>query len=245
MDELLALIGQNWRLVLVYPGGLSALGATCIMIALSSQRGGARSALNVGDVMIAAVWLLVITLLPLPQAGWSYDLDLPLLLLAIEVPYLFRLHANAATERVATLLNVYPLLALAIAVLGQDAGTLVLHDINRAGGWLHWAGIGAWASALPPLLGIGPWHADTDPLPALRRVAHGAALLAAAIPAHETTWRLSVALGFAALALSLAALDRWWRADEQHWIAWQPWLCAALALLLAILSAQRLAGRLG
>lgn len=248
MDELLALIGQSWQRVLIYPGGLTALGALLLTRGGRSLRAGPPQP---QAVVSATLWLLAITLLPLPQAGWPYDLDLVTLLLVIELPFwLSSLHERRGAAVPAALLapplNVYPLLALACALLGQAAGSLVVHEINRSGGVLHWAGLGAWALALPPLLHLGPWRLRDDrPLLALRRLAHLGLLLAAALPAHDNTSVVSAALGFVALGLPLLALDRWWRGDAERWIGWQPLLVAALLLLLAWTSGQQLAARLG
>jgi hypothetical protein len=253
VDELLALIGQHWRLVLIYPGGLTTLGLLLLLIRL--DRGARREPLQLSALAAAAIWLLTISLLPLPQAGWTYDLDLATLLLAIELPFwLHTLHtarrfplATPPSEALlAPPLNVYPLLALACAALAQAAGSLVVHEINRSSGLLHWIGLGAWSLALPPLLQLGPWRiGSAGALLQLRRLAHLGLLLAAALPAHAATPITSAAVGFAALGLPLAALDRWWRADGARWIGWQPWLAGGLLLLLAWISGQQLAGRVG
>lgn len=249
MDELLALIGQGWQRVLIYPGGLTALGG--LLLLTRGGRGLRGRPPQAQAIASSAVWLLLIALLPLPQAGWPYDLDLVTLLLAIELPFwLVSLRdgrSGAATAALlAPLLNVYPLLALACALLGQAAGSLVVHEINRSGGMLHWVGLTAWSLALPPLLHLGPWRISyRSPLLALRRLAHLGLLLAAALPAHDSTPVINAALGFATLGLALLVLDRWWHADGERWIGWQPWLVAALLLLLAWTSAQHLAARLG
>lgn len=255
MDELLALIGQHWRLVLIYPGGLTALGALLMLLRLDrTPLRGTVSSTDVGTWLAATTWLLLIALLPLPQTGWPYDLDVVTLLLAIELP--FWLSARPQIKRtdaelgamvalLAPPLNVYPLLALACVALGQAAGSLVVHEINRSAGLLHWIGLVAWSLALPPLLHLGPWrNSSISALWSLRRLAHLGLLLSVALPAHDNTSIASAALGFAAIALPLAALDRWWRGAAQGWITWQPWLVAALMLLLAWTSGQRLAGRL-
>lgn len=245
MDELLALIGQHWRAVLLAPGGLQALCAWLI-VWRSGSANMPLPAFDIGVLATATSWLLAITLLPLPGAAWPYDLDLPALLLLIELPYLARIIHRGAQHRVITLLNTYPLLMLALAALGQSAGTLVLHDINRDQGTLHWIGLVGWALSLPPLLGIGPWqNSSSDALDALRRVALLGLLVAAMLPAHDNTpwWQGAAALLGAWLPLAL--LDRRWRGDEQQLTAWQPWLCAALLATLATVSLLRLAARLG
>lgn len=246
MDELLALLGQHWRLLALYPGGLTTLGALAAAAVVS---GGVEleRRLDGVEVGVAAAWLTLAALLPLPGAGWPYDIDLITALLALEIPYLLlvRSRSESAAEQGAAVLAVYPLLALAAAMLGQAAGSWVLHDINRSTGMLHWAGLVAWSLALPPLLGLGPWRAgQAGVLVTVRRVAHLALLISAAVPANDGSWRLGALAAYAALLLPLAALDRRWRADPWHTLRWQPWLCLALLALLAALSLQRYLERL-
>ncbi len=246
MDELLALLGQHWRLLALYPGGLTLLAA----VAAATVLGGItiEQRLDGVEVMVAAAWLALGALLPLPGAGWPYDIDLVAVLLALEIPYvllLFRSGSQGAAERTATLLSVYPLLVLAAAALGQAAGSWVLHDINRSAGALHWAGLAAWSLVLPPLLGLGPWRAGpVNLLGTLRRALHLFLLIAAAIPADDSSWRLGTLAGFVALLLPLALLDRRWRGDPWRLLHWQPWLCLLLLALTAVLSLQRLFERL-
>lgn len=249
MDELLALIGRQWSLLVLYPGGVTAFGALFLVQVLGTGTWHIRTKIAAMDVLIAAVWLLLIALLPLPQTGWPYPLDLGALLLAVELLYWFRtLRAPGAPPMLplATLLNVYPLLVLALAALGQAAGSFVLLEINRSRGPLHWIGLGAWAATLPPLLHLGPWRFDS-PIPlltALRRLAHLGLLLAAALPANDATPIGATAIGFGALFVPLLALDRWWRGDPERWITWQPWLVAVLLGLIAWFSSQQLITRL-
>lgn len=245
MDELLALLGQHWRLVALYPGGLTILAAVAAAALLGGMRIERRPA--GAEVAVGAVWLALVSLLPLPGAGWPYDIDLVTALLALEIPYLLLAGSGSETDadRTASLLAVYPLLALAAAALGQAAGSWVLHDINRSGGILHWAGLVAWSSALPPLLGLGPWRARRpDVFGTLRRAAHLLLLLSAALPANDGSWRLGSVAGYLALLLPLAALDRRWRADPWRALLWQPWLCLAMLALIAVLSLQRYVERL-
>lgn len=251
MDELLALIGQNWRLLLIYPGGLTAL-VTLLATNWIMPRGARLTGLHIGSargVLIAALWLTVIALLPLPQTGWPYDLDLAVLLLLIELPYwlyLLRAPAGERMSRIVALLNVYPLLALALAALGQAAGTLVVQDINRSTGWLHWLGIGAWAITLPPLLGLGPWRntIQRSLLTALRQIAHLGLLLAATLPAHDSTPIWTALVGYLCLLIPLWTLDRWWRGSAQRWTIWQPWIALGLLLILLGFSGQSYLTRL-
>ncbi len=255
MDELTALIGQHWRLLLVYPGGITALAGCLLARVLLEQplriwRG--RERWNGREIVIAAVWLLTIALLPLPQTGWPYDLDLIVLLLLIELPHWAKIIGErdqapaSVAAQLAPLLNIYPLLVLSVAAIGQGAGSLVAQEINRAGGWLHWAGIVGWASTLPPLLGLGPWQErqPSGTLPTLRRVAHMGLLLATALPAHDQTPRIATVIGYGCILLPLALLNRWWRHDADRWKAWQPWLVVIFALLVGLASGQTLLDRL-
>lgn len=253
MDELIALVGRSWRLLLLYPGGLTALGCVVVVRLLFERprdlRCGALPRLG-GEIVTAAAWLLAIALLPLPQTDWSYPLDLLILLLLLELPHWIDMLSApdraASDTRIAALLNVYPLLALSIAALGQGAGSLVALEINRSGGLLHWAGIAGWASTLPPLLGLGPWANQQHPgtLPALRRVGHIGLLLAATLPANDDTPLVAALIGFACIVVPLAVLNRWWRGSGEWWIDWQPWLVAAFTLLIAWTSGQNLLLRL-
>lgn len=241
MDELLALLGQHWRLLALYPGGLTMLAA----VAAATVLGGVRieRRLDGVEVAVAAVWLMLGALLPLPGAGWPYDIDLVAVLLALELPYmllLLRSGSPSAADRTVALLSIYPLLMLAAAALGQQAGSWVLHEINRSMGALHWAGLAAWSAVLPPLLGLGPWRTSPlDVLDILRRTIHMFVLLAAAIPANDGSWRLGTLAGYAVLLLLLALLDRRWRADPWRLLRWQPWLCLLMLALLAAFSLQR------
>lgn len=246
MDELIALVGRNWRLLLLYPGGLTALGCVLVTRLLFERplalRQGTLPRLD-SEVVIAATWLLAIALLPLPQTEWSYPLDLLILLLLLEMPYW--LHIVRSPDRatqIAPLLNVYPLLALSVTALGQGAGSLVALEINRSSGLLHWAGVVGWASTLPPLLGLGPWqHQELHgTLPALRRVGHMGLLLAVALPANDQTPIVAALIGFACIVVPLRVLNRWWRGDGAWWLSWQPWLVSALVLLIAWTSGQTL-----
>ncbi len=251
VDELLALLGRHWRLLLLYPGGLSVLtGVALVGFLLRPQDTTPNFSRPAAlDLVTAALWLLLIALLPLPKTGWPYALDLATYLILIELPYWLHLlrRGGARCElQAATALNSYPLLALAMAALGQAAGSFVVREVNRSTGLLHWGGVFAWAITLPPLLALGPWQTNDQwgLVTTLRRLAHIALLVAIALPAHDETNYLAVALGFMAAVLPLAALNHWWRGDSQRWVAWQPWLLAGFALLVAYLSAQQFLGRL-
>lgn len=251
VNELLALLGQHWRLLLLYPGGLTALIALILVTLLIPYQARWRNIRQIAwpDTVLGALWLLVIALLPFPQTGWPYGLDLPTLLLLIELPYWswHRHHGAQFTPRATMLLNIYPLLALAVAMVGQSAGSLVVREINRNTGLLHWVGIAAWCIALPPLLGLGPWRTlpTTGLVTPLRALTHVALVVAAALPANDTTPRSAALIAFGAALLPLAALHRWWRGRPERWISWQPWLVGGLTLLALVISAQQYWQRLG
>ncbi len=251
MDELLALLGQHWRLLLLYPGGLTAIIALVLVHLTFTYHITWRTGRHITgrEVVLGAVWLLLIALLPLPQTGWPYGLDLATLLLLIELPYWvwLRHSCDQFLPRAAVLLNTYPLLALAVALVGQSAGSLVVREINRNVGPLHWLGIGAWCVVLPPLLGLGPWCTAPPPgvIASLRILTHLALLVAATLPAHDATPRSVALLAFAAAVLPLALLHRWWQDDPQRWNAWQPWLVGSFTLAALVLSVQQFVQRLG
>lgn len=250
MDELLALLGQNWRALLLYPGGLTIFGATAIIGFMVHGRDWWQfSHFSSADMAIVATWLIVVALLPLPQTGWPYNLDVLTVLLLIELLYasrVIRRREETAVTIIADLLNSYPLLVLAVAALGQGSGSLVIREINRSTGALHWLGIVAWSITLPPLLSVGPWRTAEQPhvLHMLRQVVHMALLLALALPAHDASPRIHTFVGFFAIALPLAAIHRWWDGKRSHWIRWQLWIVVFVALLIAALSGQQLLGRL-
>ncbi len=251
MDELLALLGRHWRLLVLYPGGLTALAGIVLLGLLLRSRALSSTVERPSpfDLLLAALWLLLIALLPLPRTGWPYALDLATYLTLIELPfwlYLLRRGLARLDRQATAMLNSYPLLALAMAALAQGAGSFVVHEINRSIGLLHWAGVVAWAIALPPLLALGPWQTGEQPylVTTLRRLAHIVLLVAIALPAHDDTSYLALAIAFTTTALPLAALHRWWRGDGSRWDAWLPRLVAILALLIAFLSGQQLLVRL-
>ncbi len=251
MDELLALLGQHWRLLLLYPGGLTAISALGLVRLTLAHNATWHSTRNVTglDVVLGAGWLLLIALLPLPQTGWPYGLDLPTLLLLIELPHwVWLLQCNDQwMPRAAVLLNTYPLLALAVALVGQGAGSLVVREINQNSELLHWLGVAAWSVALPPLLGLGPWRAAPPArlLESLRILTHLALLVATTLPAHDATPRSAALFAFAAALLPLAVLHRRWQDEPQRWLAWQPWLVGGIAVAALIVSAQQFVQRLG
>lgn len=249
MDELLALIGQHWRLLLLYPGGLSAMGAVILDGWLMGGNSRGRRMASFRELPVLCAWLVAASLLPLPRTDWPYSPDLLSLLLLIELPF-WTIALRTDEDRgkmLAAALNVYPLIALAVAALGLGAGSLVVREINRSAGWLHWLGIVSWSLALPPLLGLGPWRAaqPTSLLMASRRVGHLALLLAASLPAHESTPWWTVPFGYAAVVLPLALLDRRWRGSPDRWEPWQAALSAGGLALLALVSTWRLWERFG
>lgn|GEM_PF-6031635 len=250
MDELLALVGRNWRLLLLYPGGLTTLGALLAVVFASRTRPtfSIFQRISVHDLPVCAMWLLVCALLPLPQTSWPYSLDLAALLLLIEASFWLRMLSSATLNdapMLGAILSMYPLLLLAVVIIGTATGSLVLREIAANTDWLRWVGVGVWALALPPLLALGPWRStNMSAWHPLRQVTHMGLLLAAALPTNDTTSRLASLAGFCVMLLALAALDHWWQGDADRWLRWQPWLVMVLALLVAALSTQGLIARL-
>ena len=262
MDELLALVGGSWRPLLLYPGVLTGIGATLLMGLLwtipgTRPRWPAWRPAHTPDLLFGAgCGLLLLALLPFPRSYWAYPIDIFVALALLEVPHWLRLvrrlntgddaiQIGAATEAGA-LLNVYVLLALAVAVLGQAAGSLLLPDLVGARPPLRWVGLVAWAVAMPPLLAFGPWRVagSRDWLVDLRRVAHIALLVALALPAGDE-WDYGVTAIAAGLGFgSLTLLHHLWRGRPERWERLQPVVVLLLLAVLLYTSAQAWIARL-
>ena len=262
MDELLALVGGSWQPLLLYPGVVTGILATAFMRAVWSAHGFTKPPLaghcrwQPAAVFTAGCVLLLLALLPLPRSYWAYPIDIIGALALLELPHWLRLAQplrapDAATRARAvgeagTLLNVYVLLALAVAALGQASSSLLLTEVKRGQPPLRFAGLLAWAVALPPLLALGPWQVVgwRDWLHDLRRVAHIALLVALALPPGDQ-WTHTAMATAAALAFgSLALLHRLWRGDPQRWERLQPFAALALLAFLLAMSGQGWAARL-
>ncbi len=262
MDELLALLGGGWQSLLLYPGVLAGILATLVMRAIWPARGMpwlrrvGRVWWEPGATLYAACALLLLALLPFPRSYWAYPIDLVGALALIEVPHWLRLarlpraddaavRSGAAAETGA-LLNVYPLLALAVMALGQASGSLLLTEVKGGQQTLRWAGLATWAIAMPPLIGLGPWHVErTAAWPQdLRRVAHIALLLALALPAGDQWGHGATAIGAALAFGSLTALHHLWRGEPERWERLQPLVALALLAFLLYTSATAWMARL-
>ncbi len=251
MDELLALLGRGWQALLLYPGILTGIVLTMSMGSVWARRETGtssrphRPAWTAGDVLPAGCMLLVLALLPLPRISWPYSIDVIGALLLLEAP--FWLHLRRLVQRsdpldrpraagaAAALLNVYVILLLAVAMLAQASGSLLLPALKEGQTPLRWAGLAAWASAMPPLLSLGPWHihALDNWLSNLRRVGHIGLLLALALPPGERWGHAATALGALVAFGSLTLLHFIWRGEPDRWERAQPAL--ALVLLLVLL----------
>jgi hypothetical protein len=243
MDELLAIVGGSWQPLLLYPGLLTTLLVTVLMGAFWRRADAIRHPI-VGTrpltILAAACPLLVSAMLPAPRSFWAYPIDLFLALVLLEVPHWLRLterlqragtQATAAAEA-AALLNVYLLLALGLAALGQAAGSLLLPELRARPGVLRWAGLITWATAMPPLLGLGPWSTVRDGLDDLRRVVHVGLLVAIALPDGDQVGYIGVAAGAITAFGTLTLLHYLWHGDTQRWERIQPLLALLLLVIL-------------
>jgi len=251
VDELLALLGRGWQALLVYPGMLTAILLTTFMGSIWAWRETGvrpwprRPAWRPGDVLQAGCVVLVLALLPLPRVSWPYSIDAVGALLLLEVPLWLRLRrvfevsdrseCERAVGTAAALLNVYIILLLAVALLAQASGSLLLPALKEGQPALRWAGLAAWASAMPPLLSLGPWHVHAldSWLSNLRRVGHIALLLALALPPGDRWGHAATASGALVAFGSLTLLHFIWRGEPDRWERLQPAL--ALTLLLVLL----------
>lgn len=243
MDELLAIVGGSWQPLLLYPGVLTAL-LLALLVGILWGPADARRQRIMGARAIAvfaiACPLLVSAMLPTPRSYWAYPLDLLVALALLEVPHWLRLASrmrtggaqSSAAAEAATLLNVYPLLALACAGLGQAAGSLLLPDLRTGTGILRWTGLVAWACAMPPLIGLGPWRTVRDRLDDLRRVVHVALLVAIALPAGDHWGYTGPAAGASIAFGTLTLVHYLWRGEVRRWERVQPLVALVLLLLL-------------
>lgn len=262
MDEWLALVGGSWQPVLLYPGLLTSLVVTALMRAVWLDRTQPaagrpwRPRWDSTAVFAAASTLLLLALLPFPHSYWAYPIDLPSAIFLLEAPYWLRLAQRlrtpalqirrSAADEISALLNVYLLMALAIAAMGQAAGSLLVTEVKGGTPLLHWLGIVGWAIALPPLLAFGPWRQrNTSEWPTdLRRVGHIALLLAIALPS-DVRWSYgATAIGAIACFGSLTLLHHFWRGDPQQWERFQPFVALIILAGLLYVSGQDWLARL-
>lgn len=244
MDELLAIVGGSWQPLLLYPGAVTTL-LLALLVNILWRRADTERSSSVGPATLAvfavACPLLVCAMTPTPRSYWAYPLDLIVALALLEVPHWLRLahrlqHSDtqrAATAEAATLLNVYPLLALACAALGQAAGSLLLPELRAGQGILRWVGLVTWAVTMPPLLGLGPWRTARDQIDDLRRAAHLVLLVAIALPSGDRWGYSGPALAAVAAIGCLTMLHYIWRGDARRWERLQP--LVALVVLICLL----------
>jgi hypothetical protein len=165
VGELLGALGLAWPRLLIYPGGLAALGLAWLLarwmqvavgagqdraphrigppLSLRSGRGAGGEGL-IADIVDALPPLLALALLPLPPArGFPYGIDLVAALALLGWP---RLRALAAGGGLAESLPGYGMLLLGGVLMGAGAGGVELSRMARSpGAALGWA----------PLLGGG------------------------------------------------------------------------------------------
>ncbi|MBP1465860.1 hypothetical protein EYB53_009105 [Candidatus Chloroploca sp. M-50] len=171
MIELLAALGQVWPRLLLYPGGLFALGASwmlCRWLAWVSRQRPACA----GPVMLASLPgllppMIVLALMPLaPARGFPYGLDLVVALGLLEWPYLRRGVAGIGKVDRARLLRMYGPLLLAGGGMAEANASLGLSNlltvpeapVARA---LLLASALLWLASLPQLL-MNPCAAEDD-----------------------------------------------------------------------------------
>lgn len=253
LNELLALLGRAWSRLLIYPGGLTAFAALWLIAILQSRRPSVESRQHhsrAGSWPLALGSLvppwLGLALLPLPPAPTlSRQTDLIVVLALLEWPLVLATaralrstdgaQRAAGARRLAAALNSYPALILAGLALAQPAGSFEIAALARLPGELapegaralHWIGVVAWALALVPALGLGPFAARPPDAPGASaehsifdrskaQSRKGAGFL---IPLR--TWRLGedpVRTGLQLRALGLV------------WLAALPWMAALGAL---------------
>jgi hypothetical protein len=137
MQEFLGALGLAWPRLLLYPGGLSALGLVWLLTRLSPRpRLPARSLWPGPGDFSAVPPLLAISLMPLPYAvPFPYGLDLIVALALLNGPlWLLRSHHPPPTTHHPTILFVLAGLAMA----------------QGAGGW-RLDGLLGWATRPAPL----------------------------------------------------------------------------------------------
>lgn len=250
MDELFAVVGGGWQPLLVYPGVLTGLLLTLVMGTLwalpdaATDRLPATVPATAGALPAIACGLLLLALLPVPRSYWAYPIDLIVALALLELPYWLRLashlHASdvrmrvAAASQIGALLNVYILLALAVAALGQASGSLILPELKSGNQTLRCAGLAAWALALPPLLAFGPWQAlrGRDWSADVRRVGHIGLLVALALPAGDQAGSGATAIAAAIAFVSLTSVHYLWRDSPERWERLQPLIALVLLALM-------------
>ncbi|GAC1550960.1 MAG: hypothetical protein NVS4B8_04460 [Herpetosiphon sp.] len=240
MNELQNILGGSWRFVWLYPGGVALLMAAVLMRV--GVQTGSRSAVDVpGVATVVPIWMCC-SMLPWPRTYWAYPIDLWVAFLLLEAPYWAWLHRRgAATERIIDLLRIYPLLILAMGMLAQSAGSLLIVRIQAAVGWPRWMGVGLWCIAVPPLISLGPWRQHDEPAWAIdaRRAGHLALLTVMALPRGEASGYAAAVIGTLCVFGSFLLLDRLWHDRSARAERWQPTITVgALAVVFGIAMQQ-------
>ena len=257
MDEWIALIGGSWHPLLLYPGLLTGLLVTALMHL--SWHGPPRP--SDGSLMLprdpfpallaCAAALLLLALLPFPRSYWAYPIDLIGALFLLEAPYWLRLARRlraaslpirrGAADEAGAILNTYLLLALAIALLGQGAGSLLLTEVKAGQPLLRWTGLVGWAIALPPLLALGPWRqpAANGWADDMRRIGHLGLLLALALPTGDQWGYGATAIGACICFGSFILLHHFWRGEPARYERLQPIIALVLLGCLLYVSGQK------
>lgn len=181
--ELLSLLGLAWSRLLIFPGGLFALGVVlAIEWAMARSSDSMQKYNDIGILSASAVILpwLGLALLPLPLATpLARPIDLVALIGLLEWPRLLaiaaafrsddRARALSGVRRLGGALNSYPPIILAALVMTHATGTLEGVGLARLPAtaapleyaWF-WVGALALTLALPPLLELGPFAGDAD-----------------------------------------------------------------------------------
>lgn len=246
-DAWRAAVGGQWQRLLVYPGGLAALGL--IVAGWAAWRGlrspgasrGAAAGWSQADLAgLLGPWL-VLALLPAPAASELRSaLDLAVAWALLELPWALlvvrRWRGPAADQLVAARALAAELVALPamlVALFGLSAATGSV-TVAATGELLRRTPVGglalaAWVAALLPALLLGPWHCAGDGVERLalagRRLGHLLLLALALLP----VWIPADAAG-----LELPP----WRRDGRL-----PLLITVAALWLGLLLIHRLGWR--
>ncbi len=164
MGELLGALGLAWPRLLLYPGGLFALGASWLLARwLRWCAGLPARATPASAIDLAAVLppLAALSLLPLaPARGFPYGLDLVVAVGLLEWPSLRRAAGRNLAR--AELLRRYGPLIVGALLMAEGAGGLGLSGLltwpaGRLDQALLLGGAAIWLLALPGLLADGLW----------------------------------------------------------------------------------------
>jgi hypothetical protein len=155
-------VGQAWPLLLLYPGGLSA-----ILFALLLGGTRARRLPSPAELLLALGPLLLISVLPLPRArDFPFAIDLITALFLLELPR----WQYTGQQVGAHFLRPYLPLLIGAALLFQASDSLTLAgrgSIALAGRPVYVAGALIWSLALPAI-----WREHNSPAMALRTAGH-------------------------------------------------------------------------